>query len=135
MQRNCRDHFDRKLLSMLSRCLADLLVLLHLAFVIFVLAGGLLALRNRRWIYLHLPALAWGILVELMGWICPLTPWENHFRELGGEAGYAGGFVEQHLLAWLYPEGLTRSDQIMLGIFALILNLGIYGWAYARWRK
>ncbi len=118
---------------MVYRFLADLVVVVHLAFVLFVVAGGLLVLRRPRLSWLHLPAAAWGALIEFAGWICPLTPLENHLRRLGGEAGYAGGFVEEYLLALLYPSGLTRIHQLALGALVLTLNLAMYGWLW--WRR
>ena len=112
---------------MLYRFLADLVVVLHLAFVLFVVAGGLLVWRWPRLAWLHVPAAAWGALIEFAGWICPLKPLENRLRRLGGEAGYAGGFVEEYLLAVLYPSGLTRTHQLVLGMLVLALNLAVYG--------
>jgi hypothetical protein len=111
------------------RLLADLLVFLHFAFVGFVVFGGLLVTRRPRLAWIHVPCVLWGALIELAGWVCPLTPIENRFRGLGGEAGYAGGFVEHYLLPMLYPQGLTRTDQVLLGI----LVLGLNGAVYARW--
>ena len=111
---------------MLYRILADLLVVFHLAFVLFVVAGGFLVLR-RPWVALvHLPVAAWGAFVELSGRLCPLTPLEVRFRVLGGEAGYSAGFVEHYLLPVLYPVGLDRREQIWLGVFVIALNLAIY---------
>lgn len=111
---------------MLYRALADATVVLHLAFVAFVVLGGLLVLRWPRLAVLHLPAAAWGVIIELQGWICPLTPMENRFRRMGGESGYAGGFVERYLLGILYPEGLTRSHQLALAAIVFAINLGVY---------
>ena len=112
--------------------LADLIVLLHFMFVLFVLLGGLLVLR-RRWIaWLHVPAALWGAVVELAGWLCPLTPWEIHLRLLAGEAGYEGGFIDHYLLALLYPPGLTRQLQIGIGTLVLLINVGIYLWVWNR---
>jgi hypothetical protein len=116
------------------RLLADAVLLLHLAFVAFALAGGLLALRW-RWIpWLHLPALAWGVVVEWTGWICPLTPWENALRRAGGEAGYAGGFVEHYLVPLLYPADLTRDVQWVLGAVLLAFNVAVYLLVWRRHR-
>lgn len=112
---------------MIYRILADLLVLFHLAFVFFVALGGLLVLRWRGWAWVHLPAAAWGALIEFAGWICPLTPLEIRFRVLGGEAGYPGGFVEHYLIPLLYPGVLTRLHQIVLGLLVVGVNLTIYG--------
>jgi len=112
---------------MIYRVLADLLVLFHLAFVLFVAFGGLLVLRRRGWAWVHLPAAAWGALIEFGGWICPLTPLEVRFRVLGGEAGYPGGFVEHYLIPLLYPGTLTRLNQIGLGLLVVAVNLIVYG--------
>jgi len=118
---------------MLYRFLADLLVLFHLAFVLFVVAGGVLVLRRPRIALLHLPVAAWGAFVELSGRLCPLTPLEVRFRILGGEAGYSGGFVEHYLLPVLYPMGLDRLEQLWLGVFVISLNLAIYLVLARRW--
>jgi hypothetical protein len=120
---------------MVYRLLADLLVLLHLAFVAFVVLGGLLVLRRPRWALVHVPVAAWGAYVELAGKVCPLTPLEVRFRVMGGEAGYSGGFVEHYLLPVLYPVGLDRVEQVWLGVFVLALNLVVYGVVALRWRR
>lgn len=117
---------------MVYRLLADLTVLVHLAFVVFVVAGGLLVVRRPRVAWLHLPAATWGALIELVGWVCPLTPLENRLRTMGGEAGYSGGFVEHYLLPVLYPPGLTRGVQLVLGACVVLLNLVWYVWAWRR---
>ena len=111
---------------------ADLLVILHLAFILFVMLGGLLLFRWPWVAWLHLPAVAWGALIELIGWICPLTPLEQRFRQAAGEAGYSGGFIEQYLLPLIYPDNLTREIQLALGMLVIIFNAVIYGlW----WRR
>jgi hypothetical protein len=115
--------------------MADLIVLLHVAFVVFVVLGGLLALRWPRVIWLHVPAVIWGALVEFTGWICPLTPLENRLRRASGEASYQGDFIAHYILPALYPNGLTRSDQLMLGAIALAVNVGIYVLVAARHRR
>lgn len=106
--------------------LADLVVVLHFCFVLFVLFGGVLALRWPRVAWVHLPAAAWGALIEFAGWICPLTPLENWLRRQGGIAGYEGGFVEHYVLPVLYPGALTRNIQLVLGVIVLLLNILIY---------
>ena len=116
------------------RALADLVVIVHIAFVLFVVLGGLLVLRNQRLAWLHLPAAAWGVMIEFAGWTCPLTPLENEFRQRGGEAGYSGGFIEHYLLPVLYPAGLTRGIQLTLGAVVMALNLAVYGLLLARRR-
>jgi hypothetical protein len=120
---------------MLYRLAADALVAFHAGFVLFVAFGGLLALRDRRFAWLHLPAAAWGAGIELAGGVCPLTPLENRLRQLGGEAGYAGGFVERYLLPALYPAGLTRRIEIGLGIAVLAGNALIYAVVIRRMRR
>jgi hypothetical protein len=109
------------------RILADLLVVLHLAFAAFVIFGGFLAWKWRWVAFVHLPALAWGFWVETSGQICPLTPLENHLRQLAGEARYAGGFLDHYLVAILYPPGLTRTDQWVLAALLLAINIVAYG--------
>ena len=109
------------------RILADLLVVLHLAFTVFVIFGGFLTWKWRRAAFAHLPALAWGFWVELSGRICPLTPLEIHLRYLAGEAGYRGGFLDHYVLALLYPPWLTRPTQWVLAALLLAINLTAYG--------
>ena len=109
------------------RFLADLLVFLHLAFAVFAVFGGFLAWKWRRVMLVHVPALAWGLWVEASGRICPLTPLENHLRELAGEAGYSGGFLDHYLISILYPPSLTRPDQWVLAALLLTINLAAYG--------
>jgi len=106
--------------------LADLVLLVHLAFVVFVVAGGLLVLRRPKLAWVHVPAAVWGILIEYAGWICPLTPLEVELRRRGGGAGYPGGFIEHYVTATLYPSGLSRAVQIGLGTLALAINLAVY---------
>jgi len=118
---------------MLYRVLADSVLVLHLAFVLFVAVGGLLVLRFPKLAWLHLPAAAWGALIMFAGFVCPLTPLENRLRRLGGEAGYDGGFVEEYVLAILYPSGLTRADQVALGALVLVVNGAVYGWLW--WKR
>jgi Protein of Unknown function (DUF2784) len=117
------------------RILASLLLTIHLAFVLFVVLGGLLVLKWPRVAWAHLPAATWGVLIEYSGWICPLTPLENWLRAQGGESGYAGGFVEHYLLRTLYPEGLTRRDQLVLGTLVLAINVAAYAAVVARKRR
>ena len=120
---------------MIYRALADLILALHLVFVLFVVLGGLLVLRWPRAAWLHIPAAIWGVLIEYTGWICPLTPLENSFRARGGQAGYSGGFIEHYIQPLLYPAGLTRSTQVVLGSVVLLLNLAAYGIALSRMRR
>jgi hypothetical protein len=117
---------------LIYRALADLVLVVHLAFVVFVVLGGLLVLRWPRLAWLHVPAAIWGVLIEYTGWICPLTPLENSFRIQGGEAGYSDGFIQHYIQPLLYPAGLTSSTQVVLGSVALILNLTVYTVVVAR---
>lgn len=118
---------------MLWKTLADLVLLLHFIFIVFVVFGGFLAMWW-RWIpWVHLPAALWGAALEFGGWICPLTPLENRLRRAGGEAGYTGGFIEQYLLSIIYPSGLTREIQFILGGFVILVNLAAYGVVW--WRR
>jgi len=115
------------------RVLADLVLVLHAAFVAFVMLGALLAVRWPRLAWVHVPVALWGAGIEFLGGICPLTPLENHWRRLAGEMGYPGGFVEHYVVAVLYPDGLTRRLQIGLGVLVLAVNVAIYAWAL--WRR
>lgn len=112
--------------------LADLVLILHLGFVVFVLCGGLLVLRWRRLAWLHLPAAAWGAVVEFTGWICPLTPLENWLRQQAGETGYRSDFVAYYLVPVLYPGDLTPNVQLILGSVVLAINISVYGWLWRR---
>ena len=116
---------------MLYATLADLVVLAHAGFVLFVVFGGAAVLRWPRLAWVHLPAAAWGALIEYAGWICPLTPLENALREAGGRAAYAGGFVEHYVVPVLYPEALTRGFQLALGSAVLLVN-GLIYWQVVR---
>jgi hypothetical protein len=108
--------------------LADLVVGLHVLFVLFVVLGGLLVLRWPRLVYVHLPAAVWGVLIEFAGWICPLTPLEQSLRQRAGGHGYSGSFIEHYLLPLLYPTALTRTIQLVLGTLVIVVNLCIYGY-------
>ena len=118
---------------MLYRILADLVVLLHLFFIIFVVTGGVAAyFWSWRMVLLHLPAVIWGMYIEFSGNICPLTPLENHFRQLSGQEGYSSGFVDHYLVPIIYPVGLTRDIQIVLGLFVFVVNLVAYAFFLRR---
>jgi len=110
--------------------LADVVVLLHLMFVLFVLLGGLLALKWPRIAWLHLPAAVWGAVVELTGWICPLTPLENWLRAQGGKVVDEHDFTAHYLLPILYPGDLTRDLQLLLGTVVVVLNAAVYWWLW-----
>lgn len=112
---------------MIHSLLADIVTVLHLGFVLFVVLGGALVLRAPRVAWLHVPAFAWGALISFAGWVCPLTPLENHLRREAGEAGIGASFVEHYLLPILYPGALTREIQVVLGVGVLLVNAGFYG--------
>ena len=114
---------------------ADAIVALHFAFVLFVVLGASLVLRWPRVAWIHVPAVIWGALVEFTGWICPLTPLENRLRRRAGETGYQGDFIAHYVLPMLYPNGLTRQDQLVLGGAALAINIAIYTLAFVRHRR
>jgi hypothetical protein len=107
--------------------LADGLVVIHFAFTVFVIFGGFLTWKWPRIIFAHLPALAWGVWVEVSATLCPLTPFENHLRHLAGESGYTGGFLAHYLVTVLYPPGLTWRIQWVLAAVLLALNAVAYG--------
>ncbi len=111
---------------------ADLVLLLHLGFVLFVIAGGLLLVKWPGLIWIHLPSVVWGTLVEFTGWICPLTPLENRLRALAGESATEADFIGRYLPALLYPETLTREIQLLLGLLVLVVNLVLYWWVFCK---
>ena len=111
---------------MISRLLADAVLVLHLGFILFVVLGGFLVLRRLRLAWLHVPVVLWGAAIEFGGWICPLTPLEQWLREQGGEAAYTGGFIEHYLTSLIYPEGLNRNIQLLIGAGVLAINAAIY---------
>ncbi len=117
------------------RILADAVLLLHLAFILFVVLGGILVLRRPNLAWVHVPAALWGAAIEFLGWICPLTPLENWLRAQGGEAGYSGGFISHYLLPVVYPAGLTRGIQLALGGFVVAVNLAVYLLLWRRGRR
>jgi hypothetical protein len=112
--------------------LADLVLTLHVTFVVFVLCGGLLVRRWRWLAWLHLPAAAWATTVEFSGWVCPLTLVENWLRKQAGETGYQSGFIADYLLPILYPHDLTRDFQINLGIVGVAIIILMYSWLWRR---
>ena len=111
---------------MTYRLLADLVVLAHFGFILFVVLGGTLVIRWPKLAWIHLPAVGWGVLVEMTGWICPLTPLENWLRFLGSSRTYADSFIANYLMPVIYPQGLTRSIQILLGLAVVLINTVVY---------
>ncbi|HEX7013332.1 MAG TPA: DUF2784 domain-containing protein [Steroidobacteraceae bacterium] len=120
---------------MLYRFLADVVLVVHLLFVLFVAVGALVLLRWPRLVWIHLPTVLWGAYIELSGRVCPLTPLEVRLRQLGGEAGYEGGFIDHYITAWLYPSGLTRGMQIGLAVGVFVVNAALYWWVFLGRRR
>ena len=120
---------------MLYSLAADALLIVHLLFIIFVMLGALLILKWRWLVYLHLPAVIWGALIEFNHWICPLTPWENSLRLAAGEPRYDSGFIEHYLLPLIYPVNLTDNIQIILGSMVIFVNLSLYTWLVLKLKK
>ena len=115
--------------------LADLTLFLHATFILFVVFGGLLVFRHRRLVWLHVPAAAWGILIEFQGWICPLTYLENDLRAAAGESGYDAGFIDHYLAPLVYPAALSHETQVMLGLAVLFINAVIYALVWRDFRE
>lgn len=115
--------------------IAEGLVALHALFVVFVVFGGLLVLRWGRLVWLHLPAAAWGAIIEFTDARCPLTGLEKRARELAGQETYEGGFIAHYLTPILYPDGLTRHTQLALGFLVVVVNVGIYTLLLLRRRR
>ncbi len=117
---------------MAHRIVADLVLVLHVAFIVFVLAGGLLALRWRWAPAVHLPAALWGVFIEVSGGVCPLTPLENSLRQSAGADGHPGGFVEHYLLPAFYPSALTPRFQLALAVLVIVVNALVYAVVWRR---
>lgn len=115
---------------------ADAVLVFHGLFIAFAVGGAALLWRWPRLAWLHVPAVAWAAGIEFSGGICPLTPLENSLRAAAGQQGYAGGFIEHYLMPLIYPAGLTRETQWLLGVGVVVLNTGLYGlWAWGRVRR
>ena len=112
--------------------LADGIVLFHIGFILFAVFGGLLVLKWRYLVWLHIPAALWAVIVELAHWPCPLTPLENWLREQAGEKSYETGFVENYILPILYPAQITAQQQILLGGLVFCINVAVYAWLWRR---
>ena len=119
----------------MAKTAADVVVVIHLAFILFVAVGGLLVLRWPRLAWMHVPAVVWGALIELAGWVCPLTPLENRLRGAAGEAAFDGGFIDRYIMPIVYPAGLTRGMQLALGTAVIAVNLVVYGWLVFRRKR
>jgi len=122
-------------MTTLYHLLAAAVVLLHLAFIVFVVVGGWLVLRRPGWAWVHLPAALWGFWVEAAGWVCPLTPLEQELRRRAGLPAWEGDFVARCLFPLLYPEGLSRQAQGWLAALVVLVNALAYGALIRRWWK
>ena len=111
---------------MLPRLLAAAVLLAHLAFILFDILGGVLVAWRRWFVFIHIPAAIWGVIIEVSGWICPLTYIENHLRREAGQSGYPESFIEHYLLPVIYPAGLTGETQVMLAIAVVGINMAVY---------
>jgi hypothetical protein len=120
---------------MIYRLLADLVVIIHLSFVLFAVFGGFAVYRWRRVLILHLAAVVWAVIVEVFGLLCPLTPLENRFRRMAGQEGYETDFIDRYIMQLLYPENLTRETQILLGCAVLAINVLVYAFLWKRVRE
>lgn len=120
---------------MLYKLGAEFIVVIHLAFILFIIFGGLLAIRWPRAAWVHLPCAIYGVLIEWVGWVCPLTPLENALRERAGGEGYEGDFIEHYLLPIIYPSGLTPTVQVVLGALVIVVNVAIYAFVIWGWRR
>ena len=119
---------------MIYRALADATLAFHLAFIFFIIVGGIAVVKWPWLVWLHLPAAAYGVSIELFNWICPLTPLENWLRLLAGEPRYSESFVERYLLPIVYPDGLTRNVQFVLAALVVAVNLATYSFVWRKWR-
>ena len=113
--------------------LADLILIVHALFIVFVIFGGLIVLKWHKVLWLHIPCAIWGALIEFFGWICPLTYLENYFRQLGNVNYYEGSFIQHYLMPMIYPPGLTTDIQILLGVTVIVINLIVYCFVWRYW--
>ncbi len=111
---------------MVAGLIADVILAFHFLWILFAIFGALAVFRWPRLIWVHPVVLAWSVLVMLTGWLCPLTPAELYFRELAGQQGFDGGFIEHYITAAIYPSGLTRGVQIGLGVALAVFNVLAY---------
>jgi hypothetical protein len=119
---------------MVSKILADVILFSHFLFVLFAVLGGLFVLYKRWFLWLHVPAVLWSAVINLAGWICPLTPLENSFRAAAGLAGYKGGFIDHYIAPLVYPGGMTRELELIAGVSVLVWNGLVYAFVIFRRR-
>jgi hypothetical protein len=111
---------------MINRLAANLVLLLHFAFVVLAVFGGLCVLISPRWAWFHVPIVVWSSVVNLAGWTCPLTPLENRFRASASGAGYEGGFVQHYIGSVVYPKGMPRRLELIAGVSVALWNAMLY---------
>lgn len=121
--------------EMIAGALADAVLVLHFAWIVFAIFGAPLIMVWRKLIWIHPPVLAWSVLITLVGWVCPLTPLEDHLRDLAGQEGYSGGFIEHWVERTIYPAGLTRGVQMGLGVALFAWNALVYAYVIQYLRK
>ncbi|MDE0062550.1 MAG: DUF2784 domain-containing protein [Gammaproteobacteria bacterium] len=117
------------------RLAADTMMVAHLLYIVFVVVGGLIAFRARWILWLHIPAVAWAIYVQYIGRVCPLTTWEKEFRDLAGDAGYDGGFIDHYIIPIIYPPDMTIAMHLVLGTLVILVNGGVYAALIAQARR
>jgi len=120
---------------MLYLVFSNLVFITHAAFILFVVLGGLLAVRWKWAVWFHVPAAIWGMLIEFTGWACPLTALEIEWLQKAGRAGYSGGFIEHYLIPLVYPAGITEADQVFLGCGVFVMNVLVYLLVWQKWRR
>ena len=120
---------------MLSRVLADTVLFIHFLFVLFAVLGGLLVLYKKQVAWFHIPTVLWSSIVNLAGWTCPLTPLENMFRTLAGQAGYEGGFIQHYIEPVVYPNNMPRGTELVAGVSVVVWNVVVYAFILYYWRK
>jgi hypothetical protein len=108
------------------RFAASLVLSAHFVFVLLAVFGGLGALIDPRWAFVHVPIVVWSSVVNLAGWTCPLTPLENRFRAAAAQSGYEGGFVQHYLWPVVYPQGMPRRLELVAGVSIVLWNAAVY---------
>jgi len=114
---------------------ADLTLIVHFAFIIFVVFGALLFFVSTKIIYVHVPALIWGIYIEITHSICPLTYLENWFLQKANLTTYSEGFIQNYLVPVVYPMNLTDDLQTYLAIVLIVVNMLMYGLIISKSKK
>ena len=114
---------------------ADLTLIIHFAFILFVIFGALLFFITTKIIFIHIPAFIWGSYIELTNSICPLTYLENWFLHKANLTTYSEGFIQNYLVQIVYPVSLTKDLQIYIGIALIVINIVIYALIFSKLKK